>query len=79
MTMQELIELSAGILGAAAGDLTLESRRGEVAGWDSMQHLTLVMALEQATGVSIAFDDVVGVESLGELLALCGEKEAVAR
>jgi len=53
--------------------------REDVDGWDSMTHLTLVLALEQAFGVSFEPEESAGLASVGAVReALAGKLAGVA-
>ena len=42
----------------------------EVPGWDSVMHVTLMMAIERAFGVRFRSGDVAGLKNVGELVDL---------
>ncbi len=43
-------------------------------GWDSVQHLNLVLAIEQAMGISFAPEDIEKMQSVGEIVEIVREK-----
>jgi acyl carrier protein len=43
------------------------SSRDAVRGWDSMGHLTLVLALEEQFGVTLAIDDAMEMTDVGRI------------
>lgn len=50
--------------------------RSAEGGWDSLNHLRIVMAVEEEFGVRFDPDEVVAIESLADLLAMVGKKLA---
>lgn len=53
-------------------DLVLqpETRPRDVSGWDSLAHVRLVAAIEEALGIQFSLDDVKMPETVGAFLAL---------
>ena len=41
----------------------------DVEGWDSLNHITLIMALEESFGVKFTTREVMGFQNVGEMLA----------
>ena len=62
-------------IAADAGDV----RRDEIAGWDSISHLHLVLELEQTFQIAIGDDEVVELNSLGDILALLASRGIALR
>jgi acyl carrier protein len=50
----------------------------DIAGWDSMTHITLIVAIEQAFGIRFRTSEMDGLHDVGELAALVVAKRAVA-
>jgi acyl carrier protein len=44
-----------------------ETRAGEVTGWDSLAHITIVFALEDEFGIQFSDEDLASTRSVGEL------------
>ena len=65
---KEFLVFAAGVLGAPAGELSLETTYGSIPEWDSMAQLRLVMEIATQYGVEIPFAEVVNVTSLWEFL-----------
>lgn len=57
-------QIAADILELAPDDLTASSSPGTVAGWDSLQHLNLIVALEQAFHVEFTPEEMERMTSL---------------
>jgi acyl carrier protein len=47
--------------------LKQSTRSYEVPGWDSLSHVTVIMAVEDAYGVRFSTGDIVALESVGDL------------
>ncbi|MDH3208559.1 MAG: acyl carrier protein [Gemmatimonadota bacterium] len=59
-TIQETVkEIMASIFSIDASNIDADASLGTVPAWDSLQHLNLMMALEQAFGVRISIEDAV--------------------
>ena len=50
--------------------LTLQTRARDVPGWDSLAHVRIVVAVEEAFGVEFAIHDVTGLKNVGDLVLL---------
>jgi acyl carrier protein len=50
----------------------------DIAGWDSMTHITLIVAVEQEFGVYFKASEMDGMQDVGELARLIDAKRAVA-
>ncbi|MEO5332076.1 MAG: acyl carrier protein [Magnetococcus sp. YQC-5] len=47
----------------------------EVPAWDSINHMTLIIAVEQMFKIQFSLTELVKVESIGDLMALIAAKE----
>jgi acyl carrier protein len=50
----------------------------DIAGWDSMTHITLIVAAEQEFGIHFRASEMDGMQDVGELARLIAAKCAVA-
>jgi len=48
----------------------------EVENWDSLQHMDLIASLEQAYGVEFTFDEIISMQSVGEIKRVLRSKGA---
>ena len=48
--------------------LTTESQASDVEGWDSLAHVRIMIALEQAFGVRFTTNQITSTENVGQLL-----------
>lgn len=70
--LPQIREIAADVFELLPDELTPSSSPETVARWDSLQHLNLVMALEQAFGVEFTPEEIEGMTSLeavGQVLA----------
>ena len=58
----------ASALGVRPDQVRRDSRREDFAGWDSMGHLNLVMELEAKFGRSLSLDEVMGLNSVADIV-----------
>jgi acyl carrier protein len=65
------------VLGVAVGDLTDESSVDSVESWDSLNHLNVVMAIEEAFGVQLSADDVIEMRSIATIREILRAKHVV--
>jgi acyl carrier protein len=62
------------ILGGGTLDLTDETRASDVPGWDSLAHLKLLVALEEAYNIRFEDFDLESPRDFGEFLSLIERK-----
>lgn len=62
------------VLGVPPGSLTPASSPDTIESWDSVQHLSLVMALESSLGVQFAPEDIEKMRSVGAIETLVASK-----
>jgi acyl carrier protein len=61
------------LFSAKSGSITLESSPDTVDGWDSLQHLNLILALEEEFGISLTEDQMVEMLSVGLIVEILAE------
>lgn len=66
---KRFLEAAARAFGVKASELSLESGREDVRGWDSLGHLKLFMAIESEFRVNLPSKKIMRYESLGEIFA----------
>ena len=49
-------------------------KREDIDIWDSLKHMELVVALEQTFGVELTIDDIMAMQSIGEIKRILEEK-----
>jgi len=63
--LQEMIALT---FGAPAHEITPETARDDIAAWDSVGHLNLMLALEDAFGLTLDIEDMARLTSVPAIL-----------
>jgi acyl carrier protein len=61
-------ELLAGILGVSADRITAQTVQGDLPEWDSVNHLNLILGIEDAFGVRLDVDDMTQLRSVDAIL-----------
>jgi acyl carrier protein len=56
--------------------LTPDTQAADVPGWDSVAHITLVVAIEQKFGLRFSTADVEELRNVGDLVKLVARKQA---
>jgi acyl carrier protein len=57
-------------------EVSHSTRAEDIPSWDSLNHVRLLIRLEQIHGVNFPVDEVEGVKNVGELLALIDRLKA---
>jgi acyl carrier protein len=70
--------IAADVLQVNPASLNAESSPQSVESWDSVQHLNLVLALEEQFGVQFEPDEMDGMKSIGAIAGLLSGKAAGA-
>lgn len=65
-----LAQTVAQVLGVTPDVLSEESSPNTISKWDSLGHLSLVMALEDEFGVSLSAEDVLAMRSVGSIRSI---------
>lgn len=55
-------------------ELTGATTAGDVEGWDSLAHISILFSLEQAFGIRFADSEMGSIQDVGELVALIEAK-----
>lgn len=66
----ELKTLTAETLGVDPEDITDDASPETLAAWTSLNHLTLMAAVEETFGLTFSMEEMTGVHNYGELHAL---------
>jgi acyl carrier protein len=62
------------VLMQPALQVTAYSTADQVAGWDSLTHMTLISRIEQDFGVEFQFQEIIALEKVGDLIDRISEK-----
>jgi acyl carrier protein len=65
-----LQEISADLFNLPKERITLESSPASIECWDSLQHLNLILAIEQDFGLSLGSDEIEQMQSMGRIASL---------
>jgi len=77
MTFPELQELMADVFEVSPTVISEASTPDDIAAWDSLRLLELLLALEKQYGVLISADQIPSLMSVGAILAAANEPAAV--
>lgn len=77
-TFEQVRNLASDIFGVPADKITAESSPETIENWDSMQHLNLVLAIEEKFGVQLEPEDIEQMKSIGAVAALVEKVQSSA-
>lgn len=67
------------VLQIPAWKITEGLAMNDVDAWDSLKHMELIVSLEQRFGIELTFDDIVAMQSVGEIKRVLREKKGAVR
>ena len=73
-TLEQVRNIASDVLGVPANKLTSDSSPESIENWDSMQHLNLVLAIEEKFGLQLAPEEIEQMKSVGAAAALVEKK-----
>lgn len=77
--MDEEVEgLVAEVLRIPAATITDDLAMKNLDVWDSLKHMELVISLEQSFGLQLSFDEIVRMQSVGEIKRVLRERSTVS-
>jgi acyl carrier protein len=77
--IQRLIPLFRDVLNDHAMMITAESNAESMGpAYDSLAHIDIISAIEQEFDIQLEFSEIVGLDDVGDMIALIGRKLAVA-
>jgi acyl carrier protein len=71
--------IASDIFGLPADKITAESSPETIENWDSMQHLNLVLAVEEKFGVQLEPEDIEKMKNIGAVATLVEKLQSSAR
>lgn len=74
-TFEDVRAIAADIFQVTARRITLQSSPDTIESWDSLQHLNLILALEQSFGLEFEPEEIERMTSIGAILAILEEKQ----
>jgi len=78
-TFEQVRNIASDIFGIPADKITPESSPETIENWDSMQHLNLVLAVEEKFGVQLDPEDIEEMQTIGAVAALVEKLQSTAR
>ena len=78
-TFEQVRNIASDIFGIPADKMTAESSPESIENWDSMQHLNLVLAIEEKFGVQLDPEDIEKMKDIGAVAALVEKLQSAAR
>ena len=78
-TLQQVRSIASDIFGVPTDKITPESSPETIENWDSMQHLNLVLAIEEKFGVQLEPEDIEQMKNIGAVAALVERLQSAAR
>jgi len=78
-TFERVQSVASDIFGIPADKITAESSPETIENWDSMQHLNLVLAIEEKFGVQLDPEDIEQMKNIGAVAALVGKLQSAPR
>lgn len=70
-------EILSAVTGVAISELNDDVTRTSIPQWDSLAHINLITAVEEAFGVSFSIDEIQQISTLGELKQLLKQKGVI--
>jgi acyl carrier protein len=77
--LEQVRAIASDIFGVRADIITAESSPETIENWDSMQHLNLVLAIEEKFGVQLEPEDIEQMKNIGAVAALVEKLQSAAR
>ncbi|HKM47774.1 MAG TPA: acyl carrier protein [Terriglobales bacterium] len=77
-TFEQVRNVASDIFGIPADKITAVSSPETIDNWDSMQHLNLVLAIEEKFGVQLEPEDIEQMKSIGAVAALVEKLQSAA-
>ena len=75
MRDKRVTEVVARVMGVAPETINAESSPETLGVWDSLKHMSLILALEEEFAVSFSDDEVVRMSSVGDIADLLEKKK----
>ena len=78
-TFEQVRNVASDIFGIPAEKITAESSPETIENWDSMQHLNLVLAIEEKFGVQLEPENIEQMKNIGAVAALVEKLQSAPR
>ena len=76
---EQVRNIASDIFGIPVEKITAESSPETIENWDSMQHLNLVLAVEEKFGVQLDPEDIEQMKNIGAVATLVEKLQSAAR
>lgn len=73
---KQIVQVIADVLNIPTDQVTPDRAPQNVDGWDSVQHLNLVLAIEQAAGIQLDPEEIEEMQTVGGILEVVRRKTA---
>jgi acyl carrier protein len=67
--LTETAQIISDLFGVEAESLSLDTHRDSISGWDSLQHVNLILDVEQHFSVHIAESQVASIQTIRDLIS----------
>lgn len=74
---ERILSIAADVFNVPQNGLTKDSSPRTVAHWDSMQHLNLILSLEQSFGMRFTPEEIMEMDSIGKIVSMVEKKRRV--
>ena len=71
---KRLREVLSEVLGLRPSELKEDMSKEEIASWDSLKQMDLVMSLERHYGIELELDDILRMDSISNIAAVLADK-----
>lgn len=78
-TFEQVRSVASDVFGIPAEKITKESSPDTIENWDSMQHLNLVLAIEEKFGVQLEPEDIEQMKTIGSVATLVDKLQSATR
>jgi acyl carrier protein len=78
-TFEQVRSVASDIFGVPTDKITAESSPETIENWDSMQHLNLVLAVEEKFGVQLSPEDIEQMKNIGAVAKLVEKLQSAPR
>ena len=78
-TFEQVRSVASDIFGVPTEQITAESSPETIENWDSMQHLNLVLAVEEKFGVQLDPEDIEQMKNIGAVAKLVEKLQSATR
>ena len=77
--LEQVRNVASDIFGIPANKITVDSSPETIESWDSVQHLNLVLALEEKFGVQLEPEDIEQMKNIGAVVTLLEKRQSAPR